>query len=73
MSHIDQKLAARLLRAEMVRRDLSYADLAERLAAQGHATTEASLRNKVSRGTFSADFLIHCMTAMDVPVLRLTE
>ncbi len=73
MSQNSDKHAARILRAEMVRRDVSYADLAERLAARGVEATEASMRNKVSRGTFSADFFLHCLAAMDVPVILLTE
>ncbi len=73
MSQNGDKQAARILRAEMVRRDVSYANLAVRLAERGIEATEASMRNKVSRGTFSADFFLHCLAAMDVPVLRLTE
>jgi len=73
MSDLEDKQAARILRAEMVRRGVDYADLRERLAARGLEVSESSLRNKVSRGTFAADFFLHCLAAMDVQNLRLTE
>jgi len=56
-----------------VRRGVDYANLRERLAARGLEVSESSLRNKVSRGTFAADFFLHCLAAMDVQNLRLTE
>lgn len=63
----------RLLRGEMVRRGVSYADLVEKLGALGIKESEANLRNKISRGGFTATFLIQCLAAMGVTALRLDD
>jgi hypothetical protein len=62
-----------LLRAEMVKRGVSYAQLVERLAAIGVQDSEANLRNKISRGGFTASFMIQCLTALGVRSLRLED
>lgn len=73
MSQIEPDQAKRIIRAEMVRRDVSYADLSGRLAELGIELSEAALRNKVSRGGFSADFFLQALRAIGVETLRLTE
>jgi hypothetical protein len=60
-----------ILKAEMKRRDFSYADLASVLGDYGVHESEANLRNKVSRGGFSAVFFLQVMTALGVNVLHL--
>jgi hypothetical protein len=65
--------AKRLLRSEMVRRGVSYEELAERLEAMGVHDTPVNIRNKVYRGKFMASFMIQCLEAMDIKVLRLEE
>lgn len=60
-----------MLRSEMTRRQISYADLKELLAADGVKETEANLRNKVSRGSFTAAFLFQCLAVMKVTTLHL--
>ncbi len=62
-----------LLRAEMVKRGVSYAGLVEKLAAIGIRETEANLRNKISRGGFTASFFMQCLTAMGVVSLRVED
>ena len=62
-----------LLRAEMVKRGVSYAGLVEKLAAIGVKDSEANLRNKISRGGFTGAFLIQCLTAMGVSALRIED
>jgi hypothetical protein len=62
-----------LLRAEMVRRQVSYRELAELLGKIGVKDTEQNLRNKVHRGAFTAIFLVQALTAMGVQSLRLDE
>lgn len=62
-----------LLKAEMAKRSLSYRDLVEKLAAIGVTETEANLRNKVSRGGFTAAFFVQCLVAIGCNVLRLEE
>lgn len=63
--------AKRVLRAEMHRKGMSYADLVTALAQTGVKETEANLRNKVSRGSFTAAFLFQCLSAMGVQALHL--
>jgi hypothetical protein len=65
--------AKRLLRAEMVKRGITYDELAIKLAAMGVEETPVNLRNKVSRGKFMASFLLQCLRAIGVETLRLEE
>lgn len=55
----------------MLRKGMSYADLVRVLDETGVKETEANLRNKVSRGSFTAAFLFQCMGAMGVKTLHL--
>ena len=50
-----------LLKAELKRREIGYVQLAERLSALGLNETQASIANKISRGSFTAAFLLQCM------------
>jgi hypothetical protein len=63
----------RLLRAEMIRRGVSYDQLAERLAALGVKDSAVNIRNKLARGKFSAVFLVQALTAMGCRSLRLGD
>jgi hypothetical protein len=60
-----------VLRAEMMRKAMSYADLVQALDTAGVKESEANLRNKVSRGSFTAAFLFQCLSAMDVKTIHL--
>lgn len=53
-----------ILKAELKRRGMTYADLVARLAEHGVAETEANLRNKISRGSFTAAFFLQCLIAI---------
>lgn len=66
-----EERAKGILRAEMARHGITYARLAERLAVIGVDDNERNLRNKVSRGKFTAGFLLQCLSAMEVRELRL--
>ena len=55
-----------ILRGEMARQNITYAQLVVRLAAIGVREDERNLRNKVSRGKFTAAFLLQCMEAIGV-------
>ncbi|MBB93075.1 MAG: hypothetical protein CML68_00500 [Rhodobacteraceae bacterium] len=63
--------AKNLLRAEMARTGTTYAQLSEKLAAIGVEDNERNLRNKVSRGKFTAGFLLQCLSALGCSSLRL--
>ncbi len=66
-----EERAKGLLRGEMARRGVTYAQLAERLAAIGVEENERNLRNKVSRGKFTAGFLLQVMAAIGAKEVRL--
>jgi hypothetical protein len=66
-----QAMAKGIIRAELARRQLTYAELAERLAAIGVTDNERNISNKVNRGTFSAVFFLQCMEAIGVQNVHL--
>lgn len=53
-----------ILKAELKRRGMTYADLATCLAKTGVIESEANLRNKISRGSFTAAFFLQCLLAI---------
>lgn len=68
-----EAMAKGLLKAELKRRNLTYADLVGLLKRVGVKEEEHNLRNKVARGKFTAAFFLQCMTALGVQTLRLEE
>ena len=54
-----------LIRGEMARQGVTYAQLVEKLDAIGVKEDERNLRNKVSRGKFTAAFLLQMMMALN--------
>lgn len=65
------KSAKMVIRAEMARRDMTYADLAAALDKIGVQQTEFNVRNKIGRGTFSAPFFLQCLNAMGAESIDL--
>ena len=65
--------AKQLIRAEMKRRSLSYADLANRMQGLGLDANERTLANKIAAGGFSAAFFLQCMEAIGVNAIHLTD
>ena len=65
--------ARRFLKAELARAEIGYRELAERLAKHGLKETEASIANKISRGTFPASFLLAVLKAIEADNLRLQD
>lgn len=55
------KEAKSILRAELVRRNISYELLVQKLNDVGIQETKSSIGSKISRGAFSATFLIQCL------------
>lgn len=66
-----EERAKNLLKAEIKRRGMGYADLAAKLAEIGIHETERNLANKVSRGGFTAAFMLQCLVAIGAKELRL--
>lgn len=62
-----------LLKAELKRRNVTYAQLVGKLADIGVVDSEPNIRNKLSRGKFTAVFLIQCLEAIGCSSLRLSD
>lgn len=60
-----------LLKAELKRRNVSYTQLVDKLAGIGVMDSEPNVRNKLSRGKFTAVFLLQCLEAIGASDLRL--
>lgn len=56
--------AKRLLKSELIRRGVSNEILVHLLETKGVEETKASIDSKISRGTFSAAFLLQCLNAI---------
>jgi len=59
-----QERARGILRAELGREGLGYKELVEKLAKIGVKETPQNIANKMSRGGFSAVFLLQCLHAI---------
>ncbi len=68
-----QALVKGILKAELARRDLSYADLAEKLAEVGVKDNRRNITNKVGRGNFTAVFFVQCLQAIGCEAIHLEE
>lgn len=62
-----------LLKAELKRRGVTYAQLVEKLAVIGVSETEPNIRNKLARGKFTAVFLVQCLSAIGATTIRLSD
>ena len=60
-------------KAELKRADVSYQELAKRLKKHGLPETEASVANKLSRGTFAATFFLAALVALEVESVSLED
>jgi len=63
--------AKNLLKGELKRKGVTYAQLAAKLAEIGVQENERNLNNKISRGGFSAAFLLECLDAIGASDVRL--
>lgn len=69
-TEIEARVAG-ILKAELKRAGVTYTELCERLNAAGIDEKPANIGNKLSRGKFSAVFMVQCMDAIGVSDLRL--
>lgn len=60
-----------ILKAELKRRNVTYGDLAEKLAAIGIKDNERNIANKIARGSFTAVFFVQCLEAIGCHTLHL--
>jgi len=65
--------AKNLLKAELKRRGVGYRELAEKLTAMGTPETERNIANKISRGGFTAAFLLQCLAAVGAQSVRIDD
>lgn len=66
--------AAAFLKHKLRECEVTYAELAKRLKKHGFKReTEASITNKLARGTFSATFLLACLAALELDGVALEE
>lgn len=56
--------AKNILKAELKRKGVTYAQLSERLGEMGTQISEQSVNNKISRGGFTAAFFLQCLEAI---------
>jgi hypothetical protein len=66
-----EELAKNVLKGELKRKGVTYAQLVEKLAKLEIHETERNLNNKISRGGFTAAFLFQCLIAIEVREVRL--
>jgi hypothetical protein len=62
-----------VLKAELKRKNVTYKQLAERLSAFGVSETESNIKNKISRGGFTAVFFVQCLAAIGTQVVRFDD
>ena len=65
--------AKRLLKSELMKRGISNADLALLLQKNGIFETKSSIDSKISRGSFSANFLLQCLTVIDCKKIEIED
>ncbi|MCC1494005.1 DUF6471 domain-containing protein [Cognatishimia sp. F0-27] len=63
--------AKNLLRSELKRKGVTYAQLSDLLEKIGVQENEKNIANKISRGVFTMAFFLQCMAAIEVTELRL--
>jgi hypothetical protein len=65
--------ASAFLKNKLREGEVTYAELAKRLKKHGFKETEASITNKLSRGTFAATFFLACLAALELDGVALEE
>jgi Domain of unknown function (DUF6471) len=68
-----EDLAKGLLKAELKRRNMTYADLVGMLRRIGVQEEKRNLRNKVARGKFTAAFFLQCLSSIGCQTIRISE
>ena len=63
-----------ILKSELKRRNVSYRELADRLASIGvKGENERNIANKIARGSFTAVFLLQCLAAIGCTSINLKD
>ena len=64
------KEAAKFLKIELTKAEVTYQGLADRLTAMGVEETFQSVAAKINRGSFSFAFFMQCMEALGTEQVR---
>jgi hypothetical protein len=65
--------AARHIKAELKRADVTYEELAQRLKKHGFKETKASIANKLARATLPAHFFLAALVAIGCEAVTLED
>lgn len=65
--------ASAFLKRKLRECDVTYVELAKRLKKHGFKETEASITNKLKRGTFAATFMLACLAALELEGINLED
>jgi hypothetical protein len=65
--------AARHIKAELKRAEMTYDDLADKMKKHGFGESKASIASKLSRATMSAHFFLAALVAMGKDKVALDE
>ena len=65
--------ARKFVKAELKRADVTYEELARRLETHGIKETEASIANKLRRGTFATTFFLATLAALEKEGMKLAD
>lgn len=66
-------LAANILKAELKRKGITYAELQKRLAALDIKESTNGIKVKLSRGSFQFAFFLQCAAAIELKHLNMDE
>jgi hypothetical protein len=65
--------AARHIKAELKRAEMTYDDLADKMKKHGFDESKASIASKLSRATMSAHFFLAALAAMGRDTVALND
>jgi Domain of unknown function (DUF6471) len=68
-----EERAAAFLKHKLQEGEVTYAELAKRLKKHGFKETEASVTNKLKRGTFPATWFLAVLAALELDGVALEE
>ncbi len=65
--------AAKHLKVELKKAELTYDQLAEKMKEHGFSETKASIANKLARGTFATPFYLAALVAIGCKTVKLED
>lgn len=66
-----KKQATAIIKIELVKQNIEYSELSEKLKAIGIDEDKSNIANKLSRGTFSFAYALQIFKALGLKTLRL--